>query len=377
MKWVTRINPWLQLVLSVLLIVACVFWFIHSWRQPHNEVNPWSPTIICVFLIVAGSIGVIYLPRQLGRKASHAADETNEEVLSEQRIYLRQQLKLANQREGFYQDTIYRLLEENSSSTKKGKKSNAAERIDTALKELDDGKTEEAEKIFREIILEDCSQGNRKETAEAARHLGSMLLSSDEQKGIKQYVLATELDPHEPTAWLILGGLYRREGQVEKAIRAFQQTKRIGVLSSDFRLQSLAQSILGDIYHFQHNLDDAEKAYIEAIRLSRSFGHSLDTANLYVSLGNVSMDRKNFDKAVESYLKSIEIEESLGANEFKGFTYYNLSTVFQLRRDPARAKEMLKKSCDSFLEMAQNDDVDNKKEIEIMITTLKKRLHKK
>jgi hypothetical protein len=89
------------------------------------------------------------------------------------------------------------------------------------------------------------------------------------------------------------------------------------------------------------------------------------------------MDRKNFDKAVESYLKSIEIEESLGANEFKGFTYYNLSTVFQLRRDPARAKEMLKKSCDSFLEMAQNDDVDNKKEIEIMITTLKKRLHKK
>jgi tetratricopeptide (TPR) repeat protein len=376
MKWVTRINPWLQLVLSALLIAGGVFWFIHSWRQLHNEVNLWSPTIICVFLIAAGSIGVICFPRQLDRKASHAADQTNEEALSDQRIYLRQQLQLANQREGFYQDTIYRLLEENASSTKKGKKSNVAERIDTALRELDEGKTEEAEKIFREIILEDFSQGNRnrKETAEAARHLGSMFLSSDEQKGIKEYVLATELDPHEPTAWLVLGGLYRREGQVEKAIRAFQQTRRIGVLLSDCRLQALAQSILGDIYHFQHNLDDAEKAYIDAIRLSRSFGDSLDIANLYVSLGNVSMDRKDFDKAVESYLKSIEVEESLGANEFKGFTYYNLSTLFQLRKDSAGAKEMLEKSYDSFLEMAQNDDVDNKKEIQAMIGTLKMRL---
>ena len=374
MKWVTQMNPWLQLVLSGLLILAGIFGFIYDWRQVQIEVNPWIQTIICIFLTAVGSVGIIFFPRQMRRKATYAAYQADEEVWSDQKIYLRQQLQLAHQREGLYQDTIYRLSKKDSSSEEMGHKSKAAERIEAALKELEDGRTEEAENMFQEVIQQDSSQGNRKEAAEAARHLGSMLLSSDEHNAIKQYVLATELDPHEPTAWLILGGLYKREGHIEKAIRAFQQTKRIGVLSSDLRLQTLAQSILGDIYHFQNNLDDAEKAYIDALRLSGRLGDSLDTANLHVSLGNVYMDQKDSHKAVESYLKSVEIEESLGATEFRGFTYYNLSALFRFRKDRSKAKEMLKKSYESFLEMAKMDDVENKKEIRAMIRTLKKRL---
>ena len=74
---------------------------------------------------------------------------------------------------------------------------NARPRIEQALELASQGKTEEAEAIFKEVEINKKKEGSaaNKEAAEAARRRGALALARDPKEALSAFQSAVELDP--------------------------------------------------------------------------------------------------------------------------------------------------------------------------------------
>ena len=96
----------------------------------------------------------------------------------------------------------------------KSKEPEAPASVDQALALLREGRTDEAEAIFSDIVARKEAEGATalQEAAEAARHLGALAYLDNTPKAIEAYATATRLDPGHTWSWIFLGRLHRASG---------------------------------------------------------------------------------------------------------------------------------------------------------------------
>ncbi len=110
-------------------------------------------------------------------------------------------------------EQIHQLTEAVAALVREKGKPNAPPGLDQALAKLEQGDTEMAKAIFRQLVDTKYAQSANKEAATAARHLGALALLNDEKEARKAYQRATELDPENVEAKNQLNHLQKQPGE--------------------------------------------------------------------------------------------------------------------------------------------------------------------
>lgn len=123
----------------------------------------------------------------------------------------------------------------------------------------------------------------------------NFLLNDETDKAVDLFVKMLEVDSETVETHLAVGKLFRRRGEVDRAIRIHQNLIARPQLEKVYREQSLFE--LGQDYLSAGVLDRAERIFIE---LSNSKAHSAQALRL---LMDIYQQEKDWDKAIESAFK--------------------------------------------------------------------------
>ena len=215
--------------------------------------------------------------------------------------------------------------------------------LEKAITAHQEGKLEEAERLYREILeieptqldannnlgvllqssnrLEEAEKSYKKaielkpDYAEAHYNLGNTLYNLKKfDEAEKSYKKAIELKPDYLGAHQNLGITFNKLGHLEKAKECYEKVIEINPN------YPVSHNNLGNIQKDLGRLDEAEKSYKKAIELKP------DYADTYSNLGNILKDLGRFEEAEASHRKAIELKpDSLGAHYNLGLVLYSLN----------------------------------------------------
>ena len=206
----------------------------------------------------------------------------------------------------------------------------------------EEGKLEEAEKLYREILRTEPKH------PDANHNLGILLSSKnklDEAQSLFKFV--TEINPDTEQFWISYINIFTRQKKFEEAEAISRKAIKLNtnfikvyfklgfILGNLGRFEEAeinyrktielkpdyaeAHSNLGDTLIKLGKLDEAELACKKAIELKSNF------AEPYTNLGDILLRLKKFDKAETSFRKAIELKpDNVEAhNNLKTLLYYN------------------------------------------------------
>ena len=201
------------------------------------------------------------------------------------------------------------------------------ERLDVAIKLLDKGDANSARLAIPE--LESLAKSD-KDVPEVHYNLGvARLLSGDTTGARKAFMAATDLDPTLGDAWLNLGALAEREGDLDRALANYR---------SGLRYQADHPDLIVGVISALRKLGRNDEAIREA---KAALIKNANNVNAYNNLGLVYVDQGNLDLALFLYQKALnEIE---GADE-NALLHCNLGQVYLLLERPNSARRELERS---------------------------------
>ncbi len=170
----------------------------------------------------------------------------------------------------------------------------------------------------------------------------NFLLNEQQDKAIDFFIKMLEIDSETVETHLALGNLFRRRGEVDRAIRIHQNLIARPTLSRDQRAQALLE--LGQDYMSAGLYDRAENLFAELVEL-----------NLFVeqALGNLKViyqQEKDWEQCLK-VAKRLEQVTGRSLRTERAHYYCELSELAAARGDSALAAAYLKKAqiCDQYL----------------------------
>jgi len=212
-------------------------------------------------------------------------------------------------------------------------------RFERALAEMDGGNPMIAEKMFRDIVID-----NRREAALAVCNIGFIAFPHDTQKALRAFQESISLDPNTAEAWFGVGSLQRRMGNLEEAGSAFGKVLDTGNIDNNDILRSAALSGIGTVLMSRGEWDMAKDKLMSSLKINEQLRDQKNMARSYCDIGTVHLSLGELADADDMYRKALEISENNGDKEVMAMAYCNLGIVLKNRRDTDGAKEMYRKS---------------------------------
>ena len=146
--------------------------------------------------------------------------------------------------------------------------------IDVALQHLNEGRTAEAEKAFREIKDRKKAEGAaaNREAAAAARHLGALAFLHDTDAALAAYREAADLDPDDSDGWNQMGRLLKRIGDLSGAEMAYRKVLALGNQTKSRETIAVATGNLGLIALTRGDLDTAWDLLNTSLDINKELG---------------------------------------------------------------------------------------------------------
>ncbi|MDH5777764.1 MAG: lipopolysaccharide assembly protein LapB [Gammaproteobacteria bacterium] len=166
----------------------------------------------------------------------------------------------------------------------------------------------------------------------------NFLLNEQPDKAIDVFIQLLEVDSETIETHLALGSLFRRRGEVDRAIRIHQNLIARPTLNKEQRSQALFE--LGQDYLRAGLLDRAEALFSELIT---SNPHT-EAALLY--LIDIYQQEKDWEKAIEM---SRRLEVKSGHKQFTQIAHYycELAELARAEGDRSRAMKLIKRALNS------------------------------
>ena len=236
-------------------------------------------------------------------------------------------------------------------------------RLDKAAGLLTTGSAENAREAL--VELKDISVSSP-DLAEVPYDMGVAYLQlGDDINARKQFLRATDIDPTLAVAWLNLGAMSEREGELERALLNYEAGLRhspedselvvgqISVLRKLGRYEAAitkakaalahnanninAYDILGQVYLDQGNTDLAKFVFTRALNAidgadSNARIHT-NLGRVYVAQDNVLLARKEFTRALELDPRLVPAKMELARLELNGHAWEKAARLLEEARD--------------------------------------------
>lgn len=178
------------------------------------------------------------------------------------------------------------------------------------------------------------SQNNSELSSDYFKGL-NYLLNEQPDKAIEVFIKMVEVDSETVETHLALGNLFRRRGEVDRAIRIHQNLIARPTLSRQQRTQALLE--LGQDYMRAGLLDRAETLFQELVDLDDYTEQALRY------LMDIYQQEKDWDKAI---LVVQKLESITGKNKHTVLAHYHCELAEQAKhsRDVEQAKKMIKRA---------------------------------
>ena len=157
------------------------------------------------------------------------------------------------------------------------------------------------------------------ETVQHAIHVDAR---GDPQQAIALLEPHVQAVPGDVFTRIVLGGIYRRLGEDDRALAHFQRAEEEESNDPAVRVA------IGNIYFSQRKHQEAERKIREALAIDPSFGQA------YIALAQLALSRGQEEEALANYRKAIEVDPGAsGADAHNKIGYVHL---FKGRIDDAR-----------------------------------------
>jgi tetratricopeptide (TPR) repeat protein len=158
----------------------------------------------------------------------------------------------------------------------------------------DQGKLEEAKKLYLESLEIKRTLGDKKGISESLNNLGL---------------------------------LYKNQGKIEEAEKLYMESLEIRRSLGDKKGISSSLSNLGVLYKNQSKIEEAEKLYLESLEIYRFLGVKKGISGSLNNLGLLYKDQGKIEEAEKLYLESLEIRRLLGDKKGISSSLNNLGVL--------------------------------------------------
>lgn len=193
--------------------------------------------------------------------------------------------------------------------------------VNEAVAWLTTGKPELAQQALARL---DQLAEEAPDLAEIAYNQGvAYQILGDEDMARKRYLRATDIDPTLGAAWLNLGGIAERDGDLSRALQAYRAGLRDAPDDPD-----LIVGLIGVL----RKMGRSDQAIAEA---KKALARNANNINVYNNLGQVYIEQGNLELAQFVYQKALN--DIPGADQ-NALIHANLGQVFLLKDNKANAK---------------------------------------
>lgn len=239
-------------------------------------------------------------------------------------------------------------------------------RAERALSMLREGDEAAAEKLFEEVLVArreraaaaaEAEAKERKEAADAARHIAALARPRDLAKALRYFSQAAELDPADIGTWMDLAYAARDAGNTAEALRAFREASALARDSGSLSDRIWSAFGQGDIVMAQGRLDRAEDFYRAAQGLAEQAAAAApgdldikrNLAIAFERLGNVIQARGRIALAVSTFEERLRIATELAEAEPSYALYQrDLSIAYQKLGDVLGMQGSLSAQLDAY-----------------------------
>jgi len=161
------------------------------------------------------------------------------------------------------------------------------------------------------------------------------LLNEQPDKAIEVFIRMVEVDSETVETHFALGHLFRRRGEVDRAIRIHQNLIARPTLTPEQRAQALLA--LGEDYMRAGLFDRAENLFAELVQ---SGAHTVPALRHLI---DIYQQEKDWEKAIDACRR---LQAATGTSMAPAIAQYHCEMAEQARRagDPARARQLLKRA---------------------------------
>lgn len=125
-----------------------------------------------------------------------------------------------------------------------------------------------------------------------------------------------------------LGTAYRDRGQMEKAIEHYEQALAIAQEIGDRQMEGAGLGSLGTTYLTRGQVEKAIDHYEQSLAIARDIGDRKGEGVRLENLGSAYLDLGQVKKAIEHYEKSLTIARDIGDRDMEGTVLGNLGRAY-------------------------------------------------
>lgn len=145
---------------------------------------------------------------------------------------------------------------------------------------------------------------------------------------------------------LMLGSIYRRKANFNKAVIHTMNALKIAEANKDDMLASNAYNNLGIIHTTLREIDNAEGFHLKALALRKKINNSQLISQSLNNLGILNRERGNFDQALSYYNQALTIAASQKDTQSIAFLYNDIGAAYSKKGDVVNGEKYLKASID-------------------------------
>lgn len=150
-------------------------------------------------------------------------------------------------------------------------------------------------------------------------------------------------------AQLNLGVIYRNLGDPVRAVEAFEEAARtFARLGYEADLSNARLNLALALHLNLGRVDDAERAYREALDLARESGDRSEEIQDLFYLGNLELERGRVSEAEGSFRQCLELSEASGSAEGNWSALYGLGRVAEARGERREALGRFRRAVDEI-----------------------------
>ena len=142
----------------------------------------------------------------------------------------------------------------------------------------------------------------------------------------------------------MLGVIYQRQNEFEKAEQYYQKAVDMTKCTADKETEERCYLALGNLYYSRWEYLKAKNCFEKALAIIVSYGDRIKEATIYGGLGTVVQSLGEYNKAEKYYKKALEIRKKTGDRKGEAAEYGNLGILFLSRGEYEKAKEYTEKA---------------------------------